>query len=262
MVKLIFSDIDGTLLPYGAADIDGALFPLLRELRRRGVLFCPASGRQFHSLRKLFAPAAEELCFLCENGAILYGPGTEASAPVLAKTPMDRERALALAEDIADRVSPRIIVSGGNTIYLPVNSGEGFFRFLRDEKGCSLQVLDRVREIPEDILKVSVYCPEGTEEPQRILGPDWAGTFQMAAAGPDWVDFTSADKGVGARKLCAALGIPPEDAMAFGDNWNDEPMLSAVGTPWIMETADSGLLAQFPNHCSNVLDVLRTLPEE
>ena len=39
---LIVSDIDGTLLPYGATELDAGLFPLIARLRRQGVLFCPA----------------------------------------------------------------------------------------------------------------------------------------------------------------------------------------------------------------------------
>lgn len=81
MVKLIVSDIDGTLIPYGEKALPDALFPLIHRLRRAGVLFCPASGRQFHSLRKLFAPVAEELAFLCENGAVIFGPGPAGKIP-------------------------------------------------------------------------------------------------------------------------------------------------------------------------------------
>ena len=75
--KLIASDIDGTLLPPGETDIPTRIFPLLRRLTERGVLFCPASGRQYHSLRRLFAPVADDMCYLCENGSILFGPGPE-----------------------------------------------------------------------------------------------------------------------------------------------------------------------------------------
>ena len=44
MIKLIVSDIDGTLLPYGSAALDEKLFELILRLRERGVIFCPASG--------------------------------------------------------------------------------------------------------------------------------------------------------------------------------------------------------------------------
>ena len=80
MVKLIVSDIDGTLLPYGQINLRPSLFQVIEQLRERGVIFCPASGRQYHSLRGLFAPVQDELAYLCENGAILYGAGREEDA--------------------------------------------------------------------------------------------------------------------------------------------------------------------------------------
>ena len=55
-IRLICSDIDGTLLQYGKKELEGEIFEQIRELHRRGILFCPASGRQYTSLRKLFAP--------------------------------------------------------------------------------------------------------------------------------------------------------------------------------------------------------------
>ena len=43
------------------------------------------------------------------------------------------------------------------------------------------------RDIPEEILKVSAYCPNGTDAPQAALGPRWS-ALGMAVAGPDWLD--------------------------------------------------------------------------
>ena len=57
-IRLICSDIDGTLLQYGKKELEGEIFEQIRELHRRGILFCPASGRQYTSLRKLLAPVA------------------------------------------------------------------------------------------------------------------------------------------------------------------------------------------------------------
>ena len=75
MIRLVASDIDGTLLRNGAKTIDPVLFDQIRRLRERGIRFCPASGRQYSSLRRLFAPVADELSYLCENGAVVWGPG-------------------------------------------------------------------------------------------------------------------------------------------------------------------------------------------
>ena len=58
MIKMVCSDLDGTLLQYGKKLIEGEIFDEIRALHDRGILFCPASGRQYTSLRKLFAPVA------------------------------------------------------------------------------------------------------------------------------------------------------------------------------------------------------------
>lgn len=58
-IRLICSDIDGTLLQYGKKELEGEIFEQIRALHQRGIWFCPASGRQYTSLRKLFAPVAD-----------------------------------------------------------------------------------------------------------------------------------------------------------------------------------------------------------
>lgn len=256
MVKLIVSDIDGTLLPYGQTALRPTLFPVIRALRERGVIFCPASGRQFHSLRGLFAPVQDELTYLCENGAILYGAGREEDAPVLGKTCMPREASLALAEDILALPYCQLLVSGANVSYV-CRCPQDYLSLLRDEKGNRVQELEHPRQIQEDILKVSAYCPGGTKEPEKALGPRWGEMLHMAAAGPDWLDFTLADKGTGLEQLCRALGVLPEETVAFGDNWNDAAMLRRAGRGYLMEQADPELGKQFPLRCGDVEAHLR-----
>ena len=159
MVKLIASDIDGTLMKYGQTALSPALFGLIRRLRSAGVLFCPASGRQYHSLRQLFAPVADEVCFLCENGAVVFGPGVEETAPILSKTPMPRREALALTRDIQALPSACALVSGQNLSYLP-QWPEALVQDFCHWTGNLVRSLDCAEEIPEDILKVSARCPD------------------------------------------------------------------------------------------------------
>ena len=61
------------------------------------------------------------------------------------------------------------------------------------------------------------------------------------------------------RRLCEALGVAPEDAAAFGDNFNDTAMLDLVGTPYIMDSAAPALRARYPLHTPRPEDVLHTL---
>ena len=261
MIKLILSDIDGTLLPYGQTKLSGRLFTLIRRLGERGVLFCPASGRQYHSLRSLFAPVADQLAYLCENGAILYGPGPEEGAPVLDKTPMPREDALALARAILQLPGCQVLISGANTSYLS-SSSPHLARRMQDFTGNRVTTFGDLGEIEEDILKVSVFQPEDLGPAQRALGPRWGAAYHMAVAGPEWLDFTLADKGTGLERLCRALGVDPQQAAAFGDNYNDLPMLLRVGQPWMMEGAADELKRRIPRHCASVEDVLQAMLEE
>ena len=258
MIRLIACDIDGTLIPYGQTALPPELFPLIRRLRDRGILFCPASGRQYHSLRTLFAPVADEVCFLCENGAVVYGVGTEETAPILSQTPMPREQALALARAIVAREDCRVLISGGNTSYV-CRCDEALRRDLEDRLHNRVREVAEPGEVRETIIKVSAHCPAGTGAVAEALAEPFSQWFSMAVAGPDWLDFTLADKGVGMRGLCGALQIAPAEVLAFGDNWNDESMLAMAGHPVLMETGPAELRARFPRHCASVVEELRKL---
>ncbi|MCI8328242.1 MAG: HAD family phosphatase [Oscillibacter sp.] len=259
MIRLIASDIDGTLLPYGAKEIPQEIFSHIRRLKGAGILFCPASGRQYTSLRRLFAPVADEVPFLCENGAVVFGPGSP--GPVLSKTAMDRPLAEALCRDILALPEAEVLISGANTSYL-CPKVPGVEEKIRRSLGNHTLAVPSPAEVPEDIIKVSVFCPGTLEPAKAALFPRWETIFHAAVAGIAWLDFTLADKGSGLTALCQALEISLEDVMAFGDNYNDLPMLKLAGHPYLMESAAPALQAQVPHLCRNVADILATLPSQ
>ena len=41
-IRLVCSDIDGTLLQYGKKELEGEIFEQIRALHQRGIWFCPA----------------------------------------------------------------------------------------------------------------------------------------------------------------------------------------------------------------------------
>ena len=256
MIKLIACDIDGTLLHNGAQEIDPVIFREIRRLRKKGILFCPASGRQYASLRRLFAPVAEELLFLCENGALLFGPGEP--GPLLAKTTVRPDLAKALWEDIRQQENCEVMASGEDMSYVcPADGGRVGPAVRAIGNHCT--EVDRWEDIPEDLVKLSAYCIPDTHIAAAELIPRWEKQFSAAVAGEQWVDFNVADKGTGIDLLCRTLGISPEEVMAFGDNYNDIPMLTAVGVPYLMENAVAELKERFPRRCRRVEDVLAEL---
>lgn len=259
-IKLIVSDIDGTLIPYGERGLPEALFPAIRALREAGLLFCPASGRQYHALYRLFEPVADEIGYLCENGAVVMGPGREGEAPILSKTPMPRAAAIALCYEIMEMPGCLTLVSGVETGYA-LGRNNPLLDMMAAEEGSRMRAVERFEEIDE-IVKVSAYAPDGVALPSEQLRPRYGEIFRMAEAGPAWLDFTLAEKGKGLRGLCAALGVELSETLAFGDNWNDVPMLDLAGMPYLMSTAVPELRARYPQQCRDVMDVIDAVLKE
>ena len=54
MIKLVVSDVDGTLIKPGETRISEKTLSLLGELKEKGVLFAVASGRDYDAIRPLF----------------------------------------------------------------------------------------------------------------------------------------------------------------------------------------------------------------
>ena len=82
MIKIGLQRSGRHLLQYGKKLIEGEIFDEIRALHDRGILFCPASGRQYTSLRKLFAPVADDCIYLCENGAVVYAWQSNRQTPM------------------------------------------------------------------------------------------------------------------------------------------------------------------------------------
>lgn len=253
MIKLIACDIDGTLVyGYNSGVVD-EVFNQIRRLAGLGIRFCPTSGRQQTSLRQLFAPVADELYYICENGAVIFGPG--GADNVLDKVTMDRGIALELCHDIISIPGCDIQISGQDRSYLCPKSDE-IVTLMRDTVGNNVTILSSPDEMPEPIVKVAAFYPAGAEIIEPLLAPRWSKYFRTAISGDAWVDFNSTDKGDGLRRLCRSLDIPLSDVMAFGDSYNDAAMLEAAGHAYIMEGACAELLARFPNHCDRVERIL------
>lgn len=249
MIRLITCDIDGTLLLDGAWELEDRYFPLIRAIRERGIAFAAASGRQHDRLRRMFAPVADDILFICENGAVVYNGDRK-----LSETPLDEQKAHRLTEEILAVPECEVLISGAESCYL-IPKTDDYVHLIRDLIGYRTVLVSSADEIPETIIKVSAYRKDGASVLAPRFAP-WASDFNMAIAGNEWLDFTLSDKGTGLDDICKALQIDRADVMSFGDNYNDLPLLKKAGVPFIMEGADAPLLRQFPRRCHNVFETL------
>lgn len=74
MIKLIATDIDGTLLKDGTLMIDPEYMTVIEKLTSKGIIFVACSGRQFISERKLFAPIRDKLLYITDGGTVVRTP--------------------------------------------------------------------------------------------------------------------------------------------------------------------------------------------
>lgn len=166
----------------------------------------------------------------------------------------------ALAEEIAHDLWERsdgqgeVMLSGQNCAYL-MERGLGMLDRIKFI-GNRYQIIHDPAEVPEEIVKTSVYLHAGVEKYVDRFVPRWQ-QANAAVAGPFWIDTTTANKGIGVQSLCRVLGIAPDEVMAFGDNFNDVSMLDIVDTPYIMDSAAPALRARYPLHTPRPEDVLR-----
>lgn len=249
MIRLIACDIDGTLLFPWQREVAPAVLHEIPRLAAKGIRFCPTSGRRLESLRRLFASVADELYYICENGSTIYAPG----GTLLGTIAIPRADALTICHDILARPDCELMVSGVDGCYL-FPKGPEVVEVIK-EVGNHLVYVPAPEDIPEEILKVSAFCPDAA-----ALAPEMTGLpLPPRIAGECWVDFTRSDKADGLRRLGELLGVAREEILAIGDNYNDVGMLDYAGSAYLMASAAPELLARFPQHCERVEELLQTL---
>ena len=75
MIKLIVSDLDGTLLPYGEDEISPKVKNLINEALGMGLRFAVSSGRTYGELLKFLPEFRDKIYFMCCDGACAYYSG-------------------------------------------------------------------------------------------------------------------------------------------------------------------------------------------
>ena len=221
MIKLIASDLDGTLLQNGAQTLTPRAVPLIRRLAACGIIFAAASGRQYPNLVRLFGEAAGDMAFLCENGAfVIY------KDKIIAKSCMELADAKKLVEDILARGDCEVLISGESTSYmLPKN--KSFLDHMQNTVKNNVRLIENLSDIPEEIIKVSAYRTEKIQEAVQGLTDNFGSRLKMTISGDMWLDCMAPGvcKGQAVRLLQESLEIKQEETMVFGDQLNDMEML-------------------------------------
>ena len=231
MIKLIASDMDGTLLD-DKKRLPNDFFEVIDRLHDRGIHFAISSGRTYYALDHLFpAEYLKKMDFICDNGAVVISRGETVSVCALS-----RETFLELL-DACDRIGGlKVLVCAAKGTYHLQDSPEFNAEIAKYYKYH--YPVDDLRSVDDVIYKLAIFDENGTlAHGKPAIDAIFGDRLNVQASGPVWMDVMAAgvSKGAAFRTLRDTLGVGFEEAMAFGDYFNDVTMLENAGWSFCME---------------------------
>ncbi|MDA9461410.1 Hydrolase, HAD superfamily, Cof family [Enterococcus mundtii 3F] len=258
MIKLIASDMDGTLLD-AHMSISTENTEAIRMANELGIEFMVATGRNAQEARAALDEAGIDCAMITLNGAQVF----DKSGKSLFTVPIPSPQAMTVM-DILD----------ANGIYYEVATDQGLYSESQPKRiesfassiathmphltykmaiamaSANLELLhityvDSIRELLLDekleVLKIICFHTEGP----RILGPvgkeiSNLGELAVTSSGQNnlEVNHKNAQKGIAVAQVAHERGITLDEVMTIGDNFNDVSMLQNAGVSFAMGNAE------------------------
>lgn len=254
MIKLVASDIDGTLLSECNQKLNPEIYDIIRDLKKHDIHFVVASGRQLQSQQLLFAPVADEISYISENGAICMHKGQQ-----YVISQLDRDFAMRIITEVEKCSNCKLAVSTPSTQY--IKSGDNnFYEYMSTQLAYNITTIDSFEDIDEPIVKIafldSVTTQTSYQHFQNLFGKE----IKIANAGNSWIDFIpfKSNKGTALKFILEQMNLTAAKAISFGDQQNDIEMLAYTETSYAMAHAS----AEIQKHATNITEsVEKTLKE-
>ena len=238
MIKLIASDMDGTLLDENG-EVPPETFDLIVALRENGIHFAASSGRRYDRLCQFFAPVKDKMDFVASNGAQVYVEGRQVGREVYSHLSVKR-----LARTVTMFDNMHLALFDRTKSYLLDDES----KFVR-EIDKDLPNAERIWELPDagvNIIKASIFCDDGNVmDNAYVLARELGDEFVFAPSGNAWIDAMQphVNKATGVAELMDHYCIAREEVMAFGDSMNDYEAIRFVGTGCAMANGRPALRA-------------------
>lgn len=256
MIKLVASDLDGTLLRNGEQELPRKMLPLIRELKKKGIRFAAASGRQYANMKRLFAPVFDDMTFICENGAVAFQRGERLYEDIF-----ERELLMEILSEAYKKEGTEFLCSTTDFYYVMPKS-EDYIQLMTKEIDCEYRIVKSLEEIDRPCVKAGIYEKEGiTQESIQYWTERFGDRCKVVTSGFAWLDFVPfhTNKARGIKKLRDMYGIGPEECVVFGDEYNDIEMLKSVTYSFAMATAKEGVKEAAAYETETVEEVLEKL---
>ncbi len=232
MIKLIVSDVDGTLIRKGMLHLTPRMHELIQRMQKHNIVFCAASGRPFNGLRLEFAPEKDDIAYISESGPVGGYQGE-----LFYSQPLDRETVVNMVKDIRSREGCNILYSQLDSTYLETQAGSPYHKYMTEELCYPTLLVPDLLDLTEPCYKVASCNFAGFAKDLDFYRNKYGQDHTVVASGPYWVDVIPKDvnKGTCLQALMNKLGVSPDEVMAFGDQENDLAMLKLADHAYAME---------------------------
>ncbi|MBE5936663.1 MAG: HAD family phosphatase [Lachnospiraceae bacterium] len=225
MIKLIATDVDGTLFPEGTSNPSPIIINSIKQAINAGIIFAFASGRSYESIVKAFPMFEDNAVFIANNGATITQNRktikTYAIEPPLVKEIINYMRSIPGSNNL---------ITTENHSYSDSKDQE-FINWIKNGYKIDLKVINDVMLINEPIVKLAMYDKNTDAADASIKAiQHFNNQISILGAGDHWVDFigNDADKGNAVKFLQQKHKITPAETMTFGDNLNDLGLMSCA----------------------------------
>lgn len=258
MIKLIASDMDGTLLNE-MGEIPEAFWALEKTFQEKGIYFCVASGRQYFNLKHLFSCMEENTIFISENGALVIFRDE-----VICEHSMEKTDLKEWNQITRNLENVQIVFCGKSAAYIESPKNEALLNEMK-KYYHKLEIVDCLENIDEDLLKLAICDLEGSEKNSYRYLKKFEEKYQVVVSGKMWLDLMNptTNKGNALEEIKKRFKINDDELLIFGDYLNDYEMLSCGKYSYAMENAHP-LLKERANYIApsnkeeGVIQVIKT----
>ena len=240
-IKIIFFDIDGTLVDPATGKVPDTALEALTRLRQRGILLCIATGRAPAVIPDFGGFPFDAYC--AYNGSLCYTEKeviySNPLSPADVATVLDNAEALGRPVSVATR--DRLAANG-------VDPNLADYYRLADLTLTVAEDFDTACR--EDVYQIMLGCRPSDHEAilRNTVDAKIAVSWDRAV---DVIPSTSG-KGASILKALEHFGLDASQSLAFGDSYNDIEMLQAVGTGIAMGNAAQRLKDIADGTCGHV----------
>ena len=240
-IKIVFFDIDGTLIDMTTKRISQKMLETLRRLKENGTILCIATGRSPMALPHF--EGVDFDAFLTFNGSYCFTEDADIFSNPIPTEDVHTiiQNATALGRPLTVATKNRMAANGKDADLIE------YYSFAKQEIDVA-EDFDQVANEKVYQLMAGSSVPEHAKLMENIKHARITYWWDRA------VDIIPADggKGRGIDKILEYYHLDKSEAMAFGDGNNDIEMLQHVGCGVAMANASDDLKAIADDVCGDV----------